>query len=116
MGLMIRTERETGTVHTMLGRIVSSLSARQHNLEGMALLSLPCGTAVPVKAAISFATSPFSRRGEGHFLCDEQVGFDAMAADDWPTLAFAGEEPVAIAVISVKTTAGHCRCLFEVKS
>lgn len=116
MELMIRTIREAGAIHSMIGRVISSLSARQRNLEGTAQLTLQCGATVPVRAALTFASSAFLTRGEGHFQCSERVGFDAMNSDTWLALAFEGEAPLTIAVTAVKASAGQCRCLFEVKS
>jgi hypothetical protein len=116
MRLMFLTGRDAGTVHIVIGRIVSSLSARQRNLEGLAMLNLFGGDTISVKATITLATSAFSTRGEGHFYCPEKAGLDALASDEWLALAFPGENPVMVAVSAIKTSADQCRCLFEVKS
>ncbi len=91
MRLMFLTGRDAGTVHIVIGRIVSSLSARQRNLEGLAMLNLSGGDTISVKATITLATSAFSTRGEGHFYCPEKAGLDALASDEWLALAFPGE-------------------------
>lgn len=85
-------------------------------MSGPARIVFPCGTSHPVEASLAHCHSALSAWGDGHFLCDAVVGFEALDSSRWLTLAFASGAIFEIETYSAKASGEQCRCQFEVKS
>lgn len=117
---MSLTERQRGyespTTTVFLQRVIDAFSVSRRRIDGPARIVFPCGSSHPVEASLAHCRSALSAWGNGYFLCDTVVGFEALESSQWLTLAFATGASFEIEAYSAKATKGQCRCQFEVKS
>lgn len=113
-------ERQTGygspAATMLLERVIGAFSFSRRMVEGPARIVFPCGSSHPVEASLVHRHSALSAWGDGYFLCDAVVGFEALESSQWLTLAFATGAMFEIETYSAKACAGRCRCQFEVKA
>lgn len=117
---MSLTERQRGyespATSVFLLRMIGALSVSRRRIDGPARIVFPCGSSHSVQASLAHCHSALSAWGDGYFLCDAVVGFEALACSQWLTLAFATGASFEIEAYSAKATRGECRCQFEIKS
>lgn len=114
------TQRQRGygspATNMFLQRMIGAFSVNRRRIDGRARIVFPCGSTHPVEASLTHCHSAISAWGDGYFLCDAAVGFEALESSQWLTLAFATGASFEIEAYSAKATKGQCRCQFEVKS
>lgn len=117
---MALTERERGygpPIGAMLvDRVIGALSVNRRVVTGQARIIWPCGRSHTVEASLVHCRSALSSWGDGWFLGDAEVGFQALRSPVWLTLAFTSGPTFETETYSAKANEGRCRCHFEVKS